>query len=140
MERATKKYQDLWALILFDLHLIAFFAVAGTALLIVGYFINYFVKHVNDPKAPGNQLKGSTIYAENVETLYLRSLLICFGVGIASTTVYFSLLYKFAKEMITGTFIATIGIYFGIAAYMFVKGLFVPAFLFTLAGVFMLTS
>ncbi|RIB21484.1 plasma-membrane choline transporter-domain-containing protein [Gigaspora rosea] len=115
------KYQDLWAVILFTLDLLAFIAVSAISLR------NYaIIQRQNRTSVENVTLNWSTIWI----------LMFCAGIGLALSTGYLILAHKFPKQFIKVTFFLSIVMYWCFTVYFFIVKYFSLAILFAIVAIF----
>ncbi|CAB4438632.1 unnamed protein product [Rhizophagus irregularis] len=118
----TPKYRDLWAAILFLLHLGAFIALSVLALR------NY----------AAIQRSGSSDSVQKItlnwSTIWL--LLICVGVGFVLSMIYLAFAERFPRRFIIGTFIISILFYWAMAVFYFIAKYFSMAILIAIVAIF----
>lgn len=117
-QHGSTKWQDLWATILFILHLVLF----------IGLFI-FFVRH-----ASFTSTKTGSPISDQERNAILTSLGVSLAASFALTVIYTILMLKFPKAMIIGSLVATIIIWLGLGVYFLLRGIIAAGIIFVIMG------
>ncbi|ORX91785.1 DUF580-domain-containing protein [Basidiobolus meristosporus CBS 931.73] len=120
-------FNDLWAAILFWVHLAAF--------VVISFFSIRAVANASKT-TPGNNTDSSQLLSFNTIILFLT---IC-GVGFLLSTLYVIMMQRVPGALIRISFFLSVGLYFVMAAFYAVKKLYVLTVIFAIFGVLYLLA
>ncbi|RUS13937.1 plasma-membrane choline transporter-domain-containing protein, partial [Endogone sp. FLAS-F59071] len=118
------KYNDVWATILFFVHLAGFVALS--------YFsIKTFILHNTTPAANGGVQSQFTLDGKAIALLA-----VCVVIGFALSIIYLLIMQRWPRAMIMISWIFSIVLYFVAAAFYAYLGSYIAAIIFVIFGIF----